>query len=138
MGKAIRRETTGAAAAGMAASPWLLASAIGNAAGITLIKIAALRGEPLLQSFPWALGAAALALALGMAAYVQALRTTPLSLAYPAITGLSLLFGTAIGLLVFGESLGPAGVVGVGLILCGLVLARDRSGGAPPSRGPGP
>jgi quaternary ammonium compound-resistance protein SugE len=56
-----------------------------------------------------------------------AMRTLPLSTAYPVWTGVGALGAFAVGLALLGESASPARLVAAGLILAGLVILKLTS-----------
>jgi quaternary ammonium compound-resistance protein SugE len=61
------------------------------------------------------------ALALSMLLLAAAVRTLPLGTAYAVWTGIGAVGTVILGILLFGESVSPARVICVGLILAGLV-----------------
>jgi len=54
--------------------------------------------------------------------YVWALRNMPLSMLYPVYTSLSIVFVAMSGYFVFGESMGTAKAIGIGLVCAGIVV----------------
>lgn len=63
---------------------------------------------------------------LGFLAYAQALKSVPANLAYPVMTGLTLMLTLVAGLLWLGEGLSLRVVVGALLLLAGIVLIGVR------------
>ena len=61
------------------------------------------------------------ALVLSMVLLAAALRTLPLGTAYAVWTGIGAVAAAALGVILFGESAGPARVACIALILAGLI-----------------
>lgn len=63
---------------------------------------------------------------LGFLAYAQALKSVPANLAYPVMTGVTLMLTLVAGLLWLGEALSLRVVIGALLLLAGIVLIGVR------------
>ncbi len=110
----------------------MLAAAVAfNVTASIMLKIAAKGGERLIPlRLGWNFqdgGVLALALALGayalaFIAYMLTLRSIPVSLAYPLITGLTTICIAVVAIPMFGESIGWRGVLGLVLVLGGVTL----------------
>jgi len=59
--------------------------------------------------------------------YLYAIRTLPIGLAYPVVTGLATLGTFFVGSLVFGDAMGLRAIGGVALIALGLVLVSGAA-----------
>ena len=68
----------------------------------------------------------AMALCYGASFYFLslALRVMPLGIAYAIWSGLGIVLVSVIGLVAFGQRLDPAGVIGLGLIVAGVVVVN--------------
>lgn len=70
-----------------------------------------------------------MALAYGLSFYALtfALRTIPLGVAYAMWAGLGIVLVAVIGLVVFGQKLDLAAIIGIGLIVAGVVVMNTLS-----------
>jgi multidrug transporter EmrE-like cation transporter len=110
-----------------------LGSAVLTAIGLTMIKHAA----PGLLDSGWAhltpsialpIVAAAAVYFSGMALWLAAMGRNPLSTAYPIGIGLSLVSATIAAIIAFGEPIGAAKLVGIGLIMLGAAsIGRSKA-----------
>ena len=85
--------------------------------------------QELFLGYPQTLLLKGLALAvygLGFLAYAQALKSAPANLAYPVMTGLTLMLTLVAGLLWLGEDLSLRLVIGALLLMAGIVLIGLR------------
>jgi len=73
--------------------------------------------------------ATAVALVLSMTLLGLAVRTLPLGTAYAVWTGIGTVGTAALGILLFGESLTPARLLCIGLIVTGIFGLKLSSGG---------
>lgn len=108
----------------------LLLSAIASGLATMLIKLShkadsSSAGLLSLSSRHLYLGSALAAYGLGFACYVFALRSLPISVGYPVMTGLTLLFIACIGRFLFGEEIALTRIVGMALILVGIFLTAS-------------
>ena len=110
----------------------MLAAAVAfNVTASIMLKIAARSGERIVSMrLGWnlqdggllALGLAVGAYGLAFIAYMVTLRSIPVSLAYPLITGLTATCIAIVATLLFGESIGWQGVLGLAFVLIGVTL----------------
>jgi multidrug transporter EmrE-like cation transporter len=107
---------------------WLAWAIIGNAGGNVLMKVAAKDGAGFFEVYfsPSFLTGAAL-FGVGLMCYMRALGNMSLAVAYLSVVGLSIVAITAMAIVLFGERLSVANLVGVLLIFAGVVLLT-RSG----------
>lgn len=100
-----------------------------NTTAALLIKLATSPGKKMPSIFPlnlalsnWALWAGLVVYGLALVAYIWALSVFPVSVAHPVITagGIALVSLTAI--LLFGESIGFMGVLGIVLVASGVAF----------------
>ncbi len=82
---------------------------------------------PLLQrltgmylSWPFLIGL--FAFGLNLVFYTQALKTLPISIAYPVMTGAGFVFIAVSGIYLFSEKLQPAQMIGIGLVFAGILM----------------
>jgi len=107
-------------------TPWLMlaGSILLNVAGNLLVKQFSRTSEirsPLdYAALPFLLGIAAFG--MGVIFYGRALKDLPIVLAYPIQVGACVLVIALFAIGVFGERLGGAELLGIGLILAGIVL----------------
>ena len=112
---------------------WLLLAAIANVAANLLLKMAASTGSNSAQAsaaahsifYRWG----PLGLGIGLAGcllvfYMMALRTMPVSLAYPIVTGSAMIGLALFSHVLFGEALGTLKVLGIGTIVCGTIMIQ--------------
>lgn len=108
----------------------LFAASLASAAASLLLRRAGLTpAHDLLFALPqaWYLkGAAAGVYGLGFIAYAQALKLVPVNLAYPLMTGATLLLTLAAGLLWLGEGISLRVALGAVLLLAGIALIGAR------------
>ena len=64
----------------------------------------------------------------GFIAYAHALKSVSANIAYPAMTGMTLVLTLAGAYILLGEAIGPRVLLGCGLILAGVVLVGAGSG----------
>lgn len=113
----------------LSALVWLTGGVLGSAFGNVLIKQSSrteVEGLLAYVSVPFVGGAAVYG--LGLLCYMQALRTLPLTLAYPMLVGASVLCTALIAIRAFGEKLGPAEALGIALIVTGIAVLTRRMG----------
>ncbi len=106
-----------------------LASLASAAATLLLRRAGLASSETLLMGFPeslWLKGVAVGVYGLGFLAYAQALRAVPVNLAYPVMTGITLLMTLTAGLLWLGEGISLRTAIGALMLLGGIVLIGAR------------
>lgn len=108
----------------------LLLASLASAGATLLLRRAGLTpAHDLLFGLPQALLLKGLAMAvygLGFLAYAQALKSVPANLAYPVMTGLTLMLTLVAGLLWLGEGISLRVVIGALFLLAGIVLIGVR------------
>lgn len=108
---------------------WLSGGVLGSVLGNVLIKQSsrtAVDGLLAYLSVPFIGGAAVYG--LGLLCYMQALRTLPLTLAYPMLVGASVLCTALLAMLTFDERVGIGEVLGIALIVVGIAVLTRRLG----------
>ena len=104
---------------------WCSLAAVASAAATLLIKMSSQHGSGIdLQRLAW-LGGAGGAYALGFICYAVALEKLQISLAYPAMTAITMALVTVLGCVVLNEALTLPKMAGIILITAGaFVLSR--------------
>lgn len=104
----------------MSLRPWLflLAAVASEVTGVTVMKLAADSGALADLLFMYAM------VGLSFWFLATAMQRLPMALAYAAWETVGLVCIAAIGLRWFGESLGPAKLAGLGLLLVGVLLVN--------------
>jgi small multidrug resistance pump len=108
---------------------FILIASLGSACATLLLRRAGTMAGQTLLGLPiaWSLtGLALAAYGLGFIAYAQALKLVPVNLAYPVMTGVTLMLTLAAGMFWLGESVGPRVLIGAVLLLAGIVLIGSR------------
>ncbi|MBV8666378.1 MAG: ligand-binding protein SH3 [Burkholderiaceae bacterium] len=108
---------------------FILIASLASACATLLLRRAGTMPEQQLFGLPMAWSLTGLALAaygLGFLAYAQALKLVPANLAYPVMTGITLLVTLAAGMVWLGEDIGPRVALGAALLLAGIVLIGAR------------
>ncbi|MGV7208628.1 DMT family transporter [Oxalobacteraceae bacterium A2-2] len=100
---------------------WCLLSSVFSAAATYLIKRAMGGAEWNLVRLAWLAGAGG-SYALGFACYALALQRMQISVAYPVMTGFTMLLVACTGWLLLGESLTPVKLGGMALLAMGAWL----------------
>lgn len=104
--------------------PWLLLTLaiIGEIVGTTALKLS----EGFTRPLPGIVAVIGYAVAFYFLAMV--LRTIPIGVAYAVWSGVGVAAMALIGLVMFGQRLDPAAIIGIALIVAGVVVLNTMSG----------
>lgn len=100
---------------------WLFFASLFSVGGNLLIKRSS-QGSGGTMLFLMIFGLGAGLFGVGLICYQRALIMLPLNIAYPVMVGTILTLASALSMLVFGERLNTATVLGMGLIFAGIVM----------------
>jgi len=89
-------------------------------AAVSSFGLYKLKSAPSISSWEFLIGF--IFYGLGMLLWLQILRTTALSIAFPVAAGSLIIATQFLGYLLLGESVGPAKVAGVAFIFMGIVI----------------